>query len=62
MSPKTLANWLQRYQGVLRPVAVSAARGSAPGSGVEIRIVTPQGYRIEGLDVQEVIAVVKALA
>jgi hypothetical protein len=59
---KTLANWLQRYQGTLRPVTVASSYSMAPGSSGGIRIVTPQGYRIEGLDVDEAIALVRALA
>lgn len=58
---KTLANWLQRYQGTLRPVTVASSHSMAPGSSGGIRIVTPQGYRIEGLRVDEVIALVGAL-
>jgi hypothetical protein len=62
MSPKTLANWLQRDPGALRPVTIASAAPLAAGSTSGIRIVTPQGYRIEGLSVDAVIAVVKALA
>lgn len=61
MSPKTLANWLQRYQGTLRPVTVASSCSMAHGSSDGIKIVTPQGYRIEGLGVDEVVALVKAL-
>ena len=61
LSPKTLANWLQRYQGTLRPVTVASSCSMAPGSSDGIKIVTPQGYRIEGLGVDEVVALVKAL-
>ena len=61
MSPKTLANWLQRYQGTLRPVTVASSCSMSRGSSDGIKIVTPQGYRIEGLGVDEVVALVKAL-
>jgi hypothetical protein len=58
---KTLANWLQRHQGTLRPVTVASSYSMAPTSPGGIRIVTPQGYRIEGLGMDEVVALVKAL-
>jgi transposase-like protein len=50
---KTLSNWLQRHQGSLRPVAVVSSFSTAPRSVGGIRIVTPQGYLIEGLGVDE---------
>lgn len=58
---KTLTNWLQRHQGSLRPVTVVSSYSMAPRSSGGIRIVTPQGYRIEGLGVDEVIALVRGL-
>ena len=61
MSPKTLANWLRRYQGALRRVTVASSCSLAPGSSDGIKIVTPQGYRIEGMGVDEVVALFKAL-
>jgi lambda repressor-like predicted transcriptional regulator len=61
MSPKTLANWLQRYPGTLRPVTIASSCAMAPRPSDGIKIVTPQGYRIEGLGVDEVVALVKAL-
>jgi transposase-like protein len=62
MSPKTLANWLRRYQGTLRRVTVTSSPSVAHQSSGGIQIVTPQGYRIEGLSVDEAIALVRALS
>ncbi len=61
MSPKTLAHWLQRYPGALRPVTIASSGSMSSGSSDGIKIVTPQGYRIEGLGVEEVVVLVKAL-
>ena len=61
MSSKTLANWLQRYQGTLRPVTVASSCSMSRGSSDGIKIVTPQGYRIEGLSAEEVVALVRVL-
>ena len=55
----TLTRWLQRRQGAaLRPVAVMAAP-AAPGS--TLVLVTPQGVRVEGLDREGLVVVLRAL-
>jgi hypothetical protein len=57
----TVARWLQRpHAPVLRPVAVIAPpAAAAPGS--RIVLVTPHGVRVEGLDREGLVAVLRAL-
>jgi hypothetical protein len=57
----TLARWLQgRDAPVLRPVAVIAPpAAAAPGSSIVL--VTPHGVRVEGLDHEGLVAVLRAL-
>jgi hypothetical protein len=66
VSPASLGRWLQRPpRPVLRPVTVTAeiARpaGPAPTAGGPI-LITPQGVRVEGLDRDTLIAVLRGLA
>jgi hypothetical protein len=57
----TLARWLQRpHAPVLRPVAVIAPPVTAPPSW-SIVLVTPHGVRVEGLDREGLVAVLRAL-
>ncbi len=60
LAPMTLRKWCgSKPQAQLVPVTVTAAapiRGSC-----SIAVVTPGGLRIEGLDVQDVVALVRAL-
>jgi len=46
----------------LRPVAVTAERETAPRPPAGLVLLTPQGHRIEGLDRDGLIAVLRALA
>ena len=58
----SLARWLrQRPPAVLRPVTVASDSGTAlrPPGPV---LITPQGLRVEGLDRETLIAVLRALA
>lgn len=47
---------------VVRPVAVVPATVAAPGPPPGLRLLTPQGLRVEGLDRDGLIAVLRALA
>lgn len=57
----TLVRWLRRRPApVLRPVAViPSSPEAAPGSPAVL--VTPQGLRVEGLDCDGLVAVLRAL-
>jgi transposase-like protein len=49
-----------RPSGIVRPVAVVSPAASAPPAGLVL--LTPQGLRVEGLDRDGLIAVLRALA
>jgi transcriptional regulator with XRE-family HTH domain len=61
ISEPTLARWLQpRAPSVLRPVTVAPAPdGHDP---LDLVLITAEGVRVEGLDRDAVIAVLRALA
>jgi hypothetical protein len=57
---RSLTRWLQQSTPpVLRPVTVRPEPPAAPGAGPVL--VTPQGLRIEGLDLDTLIAVLRLL-
>ena len=52
----------ESHAAALRPVEIVAATEPAPrDADPTIRIVTPGGYRIEGLAIDDVIAIVRVL-
>jgi hypothetical protein len=53
---------LPKPPATLRPVAVSAAPATARYPAARLVLVTPQGHRVEGLDRDGLIAVLRALA
>ena len=55
----TLVAWLDRPG--LRPVAVVSEADPAPARRSGVVLVTPQGFRIEGLDGGALVAVLRAL-
>lgn len=58
----TLARWLRRVSApVLRPVAVERAPAPVAGESPAIVLTTPQGLRVEGLDGETLVAVLRAL-
>ena len=61
---QSLGRWLRPPPPAapLRPVAVTPAREAAPPPPVGLVLLTPQGHRVEGLDRDELIAVLRALA
>lgn len=59
ISMPTLGAWLVRPRPGLRPVAVVSA--PAPERRAGIVLVTPQGFRVEGLDDDALVAVLRAL-
>jgi len=62
VAPQTLENWRQRYGETMRPVRVSAPEREVPADEpMSPVLVMPSGARIEGLDVDGVIAVLRAL-
>ena len=63
LRPRVLRLWLQepRTKPRLRRVAVEAAAAvSAPSSGPPV-LVTPQGFRVEGLDVTSLVTLLRGL-
>jgi len=59
----TLAAWMERPAPLaLRPVAVVPEPASAPEPSSRVVLVTPQGFRVEGLDGDALVAVLRALA
>jgi hypothetical protein len=59
ISLPTLGAWLARPRPGLRPVAVVS--GPEPGRRAGVVLVTPQGFRVEGLDGDALVAVLRAL-
>ena len=55
----TLVAWLERPG--LRPVAVVAAPDPEPERLSRVVLVTPQGFRVEGLDGDALVAMLRAL-
>ena len=63
VSCPTLAAWLERPgRPSLRPVAVAPELDSTTEQHAPVVLVTPQGFRVEGLDGDALIAVLRALA
>lgn len=59
----TLAAWLERPAPIaVRPVAVVPEAAPAPERPSRVVLVTPQGFRVEGLDGDTLVAVLRALA
>ena len=59
----TLAAWLDRPgRPSLRPVAVVPEPEREPARRSPVVLVTPQGFRVEGLDGDALVAVLRALA
>jgi hypothetical protein len=58
LSPFTLHDWLRREEPVARPVVVTPE----PVLSASVAIVTPGGFRIEGLDEAAVVRVLRALS
>ena len=58
----SLARWLRQHPpAALRPVTVAADPGAARQPPAPV-LITPQGVRVEGLDRDTLIAVLRALA
>jgi len=59
----TLAAWLERPgRPSLRPVAVAPELDPPTARRSPVVLVTPQGFRVEGLDGEALVAVLRALA
>jgi hypothetical protein len=57
---RSLARWLERPPApVLRPVAMAPEPVLAPRAGLVV--ITPQGLRVEGLDGETLVALLRAL-
>ena len=59
ISMPTLGAWLARPRPGLRPVVVMS--GAEPARRAGVVLVTPQGFRVEGLDGDALVAVLRAL-
>jgi hypothetical protein len=62
---QALGRWLRlppRPPAALRPVAVAPERKPAPRPLLGLVLLTPHGHRVEGLDRDGLIAVLRALA
>jgi transposase-like protein len=65
LSTQCLGRWLHRPPtppAPLRPVAVTPEREAAASPPARLVLLTPQGHRVEGLDRDGLIAVLRALA
>jgi transposase-like protein len=60
LSNQTLHGWLQGQARRFRPVAPKAE--DAPSERSELRLVTAQGHRVEGLSRDDLVALLRALA
>jgi transcriptional regulator with XRE-family HTH domain len=62
LSFPTLTTWLAgRAEPVLRPVTLTSAPAPVATPPATIVLVTPEGFRVEGLDGETVIAVLRSL-
>jgi hypothetical protein len=62
LQTQSLTRWLQEpVRPVLRPVAVRVEPEGAGRAGASPVLITPQGVRVEGLDPEGLIAVLRAL-
>jgi len=61
VTPQTLARWLRRAAPRLRPVGVIGPPPPADPPPSTVVLVTPHGLRVEGLDPEAVVAVLRAL-
>ena len=58
----TLAAWLERPRRPgLRPVALASTPAPVPAPRSSVVLVTPQGFRVEGLDGEALVAVLRAV-
>jgi hypothetical protein len=63
ISEPTLTGWLRpRGAGLLRPVTVVPAPAPPPASEAPLVLTTARGVRVEGLDRDTLVAVLRALA
>jgi transposase-like protein len=66
LRPRTLGLWLRRKSGPrLRRVQVEAEHGRVPGEGpatTPLVLVMPSGIRIEGLDLDGIVRVLRSMA
>jgi hypothetical protein len=67
LSPNTLYGWLGATgpRGGFRPVRVVASMAASPRAGATPQtavVVTPQGYRVEGLAPEQLVGLLRALA
>jgi len=63
LQPATLERWVSRRAGRLVPVTLSPAPAATPGPpDSRVVLVTPQGYRVEGLDAGELALLLRALS
>jgi len=58
LSVFTLHDWLRREDAVVKPVVVEAS----PSAPLGVTLVTPSGFRIEGLDEAAAIRLLRALS
>jgi hypothetical protein len=62
LTTASIARWRQpRPTPMLRPVVLAAEAQSRPAPVVGLVLVTPQGLRVEGLDLDTLIAVLRLL-
>jgi hypothetical protein len=63
VAPPTLQHWLARPAAPqLRPVAIEPTAMRAGSDAARAVLITPWGVRVEGLEVNALIAVLRALA
>jgi transposase len=63
LSPWSLARWLQRKpRAGLLPVTIAPDSARAPRPVASAVLITPRGVRVEGLDRESLIVVLRALA
>ena len=58
LSASGLRRWLEKSPGILRPVRLQEAGPVAPS----LVLITPGGYRLEGLDASSAVDVLRRLA
>lgn len=60
VSEPSLQRWIEQGEPALfRPVAVELDSGRVPGCGLVL--ITPQGYRVEGLEAESLAALLRVL-